>query len=69
MLIEALVNNCFIIDINSEIKQIYKNLKQTYPVKLPDALIAATSIYLDMPLFTFDKEFKTIPELPLIFWE
>jgi predicted nucleic acid-binding protein len=69
MLIETLVDNCFVVDINREIKQIYKGLKQAYPVKLPDALIAATAIYLDMPLLTSDKAFKSIAELQLIFWE
>jgi predicted nucleic acid-binding protein len=68
-LIEALVDNCFIVDINREIIQIYKDLKQAHPIKLPDALIAATAIYLDIPLLTFDKGFKNIPELQLIFWE
>jgi predicted nucleic acid-binding protein len=69
MLIETLVSNCFVVDINREIKQIYKNLKQVHSIKLPDALIAATAIYLDMPLLTFDKGFKNIPELQLVFWE
>ncbi|MDR3184479.1 MAG: PIN domain-containing protein [Prevotellaceae bacterium] len=36
---------------------------------MPDALIAATAIYLDIPLLTFDKGFKNIPELQLILWE
>jgi predicted nucleic acid-binding protein len=48
---------------------LYKDLKQAYPIKLPDALIAATAIYLDIPLLTFDKGFKNISELQLIFWE
>jgi predicted nucleic acid-binding protein len=69
MLIDALVDNCFVVDINREIIQIYKGLKQVYPIKLPDALIAATAIYLDIPLLTFDKGFKNIPELQLILWE
>jgi predicted nucleic acid-binding protein len=69
VLIEALVGSCFVVDINREIVQLYKGLKQEYPIKLPDALIAATAIYLDMPLLTFDRGFKNIPELQLIFWE
>jgi predicted nucleic acid-binding protein len=69
ILIEALVDNCLVVDINREIIQIYKGLRQAYQLKLPDALIAATAIYLDMPLLTFDKGFKNISELQLIFWE
>ncbi|GHT28387.1 hypothetical protein AGMMS49574_02580 [Bacteroidia bacterium] len=68
-IIEALLESCFIININQEIKQTYKELKQKYSVKLPDAIVAATSIYLDMPLLTFDQGFKDISELQLILWE
>jgi predicted nucleic acid-binding protein len=69
ILIETLVSNCIVVDINREIIHIYKNLKQAYSIRLPDALIAATAIYLDIPLLTFDKGFKNIPELQLILWE
>jgi predicted nucleic acid-binding protein len=65
-IMEILLNGCFITDINQEIKQIYKEIKQKYPVKLPDAIVAATAIYLDMPLLTFDRGFKSISNLKLI---
>ncbi|OAV67302.1 PIN domain protein [Bacteroidales bacterium Barb6XT] len=68
-IIGALLDSCFVIDLNQEIKQIYKRFKQKYVVKLPDAIIAATAIYLDMPLLTFDQGFKNIPELQLMLWE
>jgi len=41
-------------------------VKQKHIIKLPDAIIAATAIYLDMPFLTFDKGFKNIPNLKLI---
>jgi predicted nucleic acid-binding protein len=53
-------------DINPEIKHIYRELKQKNIIKLPDAIIAATAIYLDLPLLTFDKGFKNISNLKLI---
>jgi len=68
-IIDTLLEYCFVIDINQEIKTIYKEIKQKYSLKLPDALIAATAIYLDIPLLTFDKEFKSVSELKLILWE
>jgi predicted nucleic acid-binding protein len=68
-IIEALLESCFIININQEIKQIYKEFKQKYNIKLPDAIIAATSIYLDIPFLTFDQGFKNIPGLQLILWD
>ena len=67
-LIEALLLNCFVIDIENEIKQIYREIKQKYTIKLPDAVIAATALYLDLPLLTFDKDFQNIPNLKLMLW-
>ena len=65
-IIEVLLEECFIVDINPEIKYIYREIKEKYNLKLPDAIIAATAIYLDMPLLTFDKEFKNISHLKLM---
>jgi predicted nucleic acid-binding protein len=42
---------------------------QDLSVKLPDAIIAATSLYLDLPLLTADVGFKKIPNLKLILLE
>ena len=65
-IIEVLLDECFVVGINQEIKQIYREIKQKQTIKLPDAIIAATAIYLDIPLLTFDKGFKNIPSLKLI---
>jgi predicted nucleic acid-binding protein len=67
--IETLLEECFVIDINQEIKHIYREIKQKHIIKLPDAIIAATAIYLDMPLLTFDKGFKNISNLKLMMCE
>ena len=68
-IIELLLNGCFIVDINQEVKRIYRDIKQNYTIKLPDAIVAATAIYLDMPLLTFDKRFKNISNLKLIMFD
>ena len=67
--INHLIDNCIIADINAEIKQITKKLLQEPSVKLPDAIIAATSFYLDIPLFTSDTGFNSIPDLNLVLFE
>ncbi|MFO8017345.1 MAG: hypothetical protein R6U96_01815 [Promethearchaeia archaeon] len=36
---------------------------------MPDAIIAATSFYLDIPLFTSDTGFNNIPDLNLVLFE
>ena len=57
--IEKLVNSCFVVDLNTNIKNITKQLMQSVKIKLPDAIIASTSLYLNFPLVTADTDFKT----------
>ena len=35
-------------------------------MKLPDAVIAATALYLDIPILTADKDFAKIKNLDLL---
>jgi predicted nucleic acid-binding protein len=51
------------------INEITINLKRKYKIKLPNALIAASAIMLNIPLITFDKGFSKIKELDLILLE
>lgn len=64
--IERLIDSCFVLDINSEIKKITKNLLQKYTIRLPDAIIAATAMYLDSPLVTADTMFQKINDISVI---
>lgn len=64
--IEWLIDTCFVLDINSEIKKITKYLLQKYTIKLPDAIIAATAMYLDSPLVTADFMFEKIKDISVI---
>ena len=68
-IIKEFLNNCIIVDINQNIKVITIELRQNYKIKLPDAIIAATSYYLNMPFFSADKEFEKIEELQFIKYE
>ena len=67
--INQMVEQCFIADLNSEIKQNTKRLMQQNSVKLADAIIASTSLYLDFPLITADKNFTKLQDLDLILIE
>lgn len=67
--INEFLTHCTIIDINSEIKNRTIGIKQNYIVKLPDSIIMASSLYLDLPLITADVDFKKVNELSLIFYE
>jgi predicted nucleic acid-binding protein len=60
--INALLDNCFIAELSPQVKRIVKEIMQSVVVKLPDAIIAATALYLDLPLLTADIGFRKIPK-------
>ncbi len=64
--LESLLNDCVIIELNAEIKKIAISIRQNFKIKTPDAIIAATSKFLQIPLVTSDKGFKSIPDIELI---
>jgi predicted nucleic acid-binding protein len=67
--IKKLIEDCVIVDINSEIKLKTIELKQQYLIKLPDGIIAATSLFLNVPLITADKNFKKIKNLDITLYQ
>lgn len=67
--LKELLNDCVIIDLNQNIKELCINLRQKYKIKIPDSIIAASSIVYNLPLLTSDADFKIIKELNLIFLE
>ncbi len=64
--IQDLLDTCFIIDLHPAIKSQAIALKQNHKVKLPDALVAATSYYSGLPLLTADKGSGNLPNLDLL---
>ena len=69
MHIENFISDCVVIDINQEIKRITIDLRRKSHLKLPDCIIAATSIYLNVPFLTADADFKSVDDLLLILYE
>ena len=65
-IIAKALEHCYIIDIDSRIKQLAINIKQQNKMKLPDAIIAATAIKYNVTLVSADKDFKKIPNLDLL---
>ena len=63
------MNGCIIIDINEEIKKTTIQIKQKHQIKLPDSIIAATTLFIEIPLLTADKGFKKINKLNLALFE
>jgi predicted nucleic acid-binding protein len=67
--IKSFLREFRIISIDELIKEHAISLRKTYSLKLPDSIIAATAISLDLPLITSDKQFKKIKELQIDFYE
>ncbi|MFI5161697.1 MAG: type II toxin-antitoxin system VapC family toxin [Sphingobacteriales bacterium] len=51
------------------LKEIVIEIRQKKKLKLPDAIIAATAVYFDIPLATTDKSFKNIDGLTVLYNE
>lgn len=66
---KELLKDCVILEMNNRIKDLCIKLKQKYKIKIPDAIIAASSIIYELPLITSDSDFKMVTELSLIFIE
>jgi predicted nucleic acid-binding protein len=49
--------------------QITIELRQQYKMKTPDVIIAASSLFRNIPLLTFDKGFTVIKKLDLVLLE
>lgn len=65
-MITNILSSCSVIDINADIKSFTITIRQRLGIKLPDCIIAATAMYLGLPLLTADKIFKKIPDLDLL---
>lgn len=64
---KQLINDCFIIEMNYKIKEKCIDIRNNHKLKIPDAIIAATSIVYNIPLITSDKDFEKVKELDLVF--
>ena len=66
--IKHFISECIIIDINDAIKKHVIEIRKFQSIKLPDSIIAATALYLELPLFTADKGYKHISDLPVLLY-
>lgn len=58
-----------IVNITEEIKNFAIEIRRTSSLKLPDCIIAATSLGLRIPLISADKALKNVNTLDLIIYE
>ncbi len=67
--IKAFLSDFRVIHIDEAIKEEAILLRKKYALKLPDCIIAATAISLDLTFITADKQFKQIRNLQLETYE
>jgi len=69
VVIQDFISQCKVITINSAIKTETIRIRKKHNTKLPDSIIIATALYLDLPLITSDDAFKRVDDLALIYYE
>ena len=67
--ISNFLSECVIIDVNLSIKTETIRLRKKYKLKLPDSIIMASALHLDLPIITSDKGFKKVSELETVYYE
>lgn len=67
--IRAFLAEFRIIDIDETIKQEAISIRKNYSLKLPDSIIAATAVTLQLTLITADKQYRQIEKLLLELYE
>ena len=63
------LNECQIIPLHNEIKDNCIELKQKHKIKTPDAIVASTATYLNMPLLTADKGFENLSDTKVLLYK
>ncbi|SFQ53965.1 PIN domain-containing protein [Parafilimonas terrae] len=66
LLSKQYISSIHIIHTNDLICEIAAGLRKNFKIKLPDAIIAATSFFLNTPLITFDEVFYKIDDLKIL---
>jgi predicted nucleic acid-binding protein len=68
IVIKELIKSCIVIELNQMIKENTIRIKKLNKIKLPDAIIASTSLFLNIPLITADQGFKNINEIQTVIY-
>jgi len=66
IILDHFISNCIIFELQNDIKLKTIEIRKAHGLKLPDAIIAATAIVMDLILITHDKGFKKITSLKLL---
>ncbi len=65
-LLQRFIGDCWVFELDKEIKLQTASLRKAHKIKLPDAIIAATAIVFEMQLITRNtSDFMSIPLIKL----
>ena len=67
--VKDFIRQCIVIDVNSDIKENTIRIRRNYGLKLPDCIILATAMYMNIPLISADREYRKVKDIELIFYE
>jgi len=68
--IKTLLSQCAIVDLEPGIKELAISTRKNYKLRLPDSIIVASALFLDIPFITADKGLQRLEEtLGLIIYE
>jgi len=67
--IKGFLSDCQIVDLNIFIKELAIEIRKSYQLKLPDAIIAATALHLNIPLISSDSAFKRLTDMNFVYYE
>lgn len=68
-LIKKFLTQFIIVNIDDAIKEQTIETKKAFQLKLPDSIISATAIVLNIPFITSDKQFRKITNLNLLLYD
>jgi predicted nucleic acid-binding protein len=64
--IKTFLSLCHRVDLISDVIEQTVKIRRQYRFKIPDAIIAASARYLNIPLVSADTDFRKVAELDLI---
>ncbi len=64
--LNALLADCVILELTPGIKRIAIEIRQQFAIKTPDAIIAATAHFMELPLVTSDTGFVKIKSIEVV---
>ncbi len=67
--IKEFLKDCQILELTAEIKEFAIELRKTYNLKIPDAIVAASALQLNLPLLSADQVFQRVKEINFVLYQ